>query len=321
MSLPELLHSAERATWPIVAQSLDLPGCERPLAYALQYWPSTLRNLLRPHRLRAQVQAPRLVAAVAVPAALRQRWEQLFNADARCPLLVNQSVGTLLYTRLFGQLGLNFRHLLHLQHRTLHASSPEALAASPRQQLDCHLEGCWRLPDDKALVALRTEILRPLAEGGAPLATVQDRFLIRRVRRSDWEQLPPVEGRGPLRELVGLRRRRAELDPAQGLELALALPRDLGRRYGGVSGDHNPVHTAAWAARLFGLRRPFVQGLALRSLIVAALHRLDLPLQSLQLTFAQPAYLGQMLRLVLQDERFELLDEAQQVVAFGRSSD
>lgn len=322
MELPiQTNASAWLSVSPLPAQQLSLPGCERPLAYALQYWPATLLNLLRPHRLRAQVARPRLAAPVQIPPPLRQHWEQLFDTDARCPLLANQSVGTLLYTRLFGQLGLNFRQLLHVQHRVEHAGSPEAFAAAERQELVCSLQGCWRLADDKALVVLQTEIHRPADEGGARLAVVEDRFMIRRVPRVDWEQLPALEGRGGLRELLGLRKRRAELDAAQGLAIELPLAADLGSRYGRVSGDHNPVHTTALAARLFGLPRPFAQGLALRNLIVAALHRIEAPLQSLQLTFAQPAYLGQTLSLVLQDERFELLDARQQVIAFGRASD
>lgn len=322
MELPiQTNASAWLSVSPLPARQLSLPGCERPLAYAMQYWPATLFHLLRPHRLRASVATPRLAAPVQIPQPLRQHWEQLFDTDARCPLLANQSVGTLLYTKLFGQLGLNFRQLLHVQHRIEHAGSPEAFAAAERQELVCSLQGCWRLADDKGLVALQTEIHRPAAEGGARLAVVEDRFMIRRVPRADWERLPALEGRGALRELLGLRKRRAELDATQGLAIELPLAADLGRRYGRVSGDHNPVHTTALAAKLFGLPRPFAQGLALRNLIVAALHRIDAPLQSLQLTFAQPAYLGQTLRLVLQDERFELLDARQQVIAFGQASD
>lgn len=323
MQVPKRISSPAPRTPPPTARQLQLPGCERPLAYAWHYWPSTLRHLLRPHRLKASVAMPRLAAAVQIPAALRQEWQRLFAADARCPLLANQSVGTLLYTRLFGQLGLNFRQLLHVRHRTEHLDSPEAFAAAAHQALVCELSSCRRLGDDKGLVTLQTQIHRPPQEGGVLLATVEDCFMIRKVPRADWEQLPPLDSRTTLRELLGLLKRKAELDAAAGDALSVALPLapDLGRHYGRVSGDHNPVHTTAFAARLFGLPRPFAQGLALRNLIVSELHRLDAPLQRLQLTFAQPAYLGQTLQLVLQGERLELLDEAGRVLVFGSAQD
>lgn len=319
-AMPALPTPALEPVSPVApAPLLRLPGCERPLAYAAHYWPPTLRNLLRPHRLRATVERPRLAAAVDIPPALRQRWQALFAVDDRCPLLVNQSVGTLLYTQLFAQLGLNFRRLLHVQHRTEHATSPEAFAAVHRQQLVCELDGCWRLGEDKALVVLKTRIERSPDEGGGLLAVVDDRFMIRQVPRRDWERLPALDCRDTQRELLRLRKRRPTLqaEDGAGLVLPLALQADLGRRYGRVSGDHNPVHTTALAARLFGLPRPFAQGLALRNLIVSELHRLDAPLQRLQLTFAHPAYLGQQLRLLLRDDRLELLDEEGQVLVFG----
>jgi hypothetical protein len=321
MHAPESRFEPPAIPPPAAPRALQLPGCERRLAYALQYWPGTLHQLLRPHRLRAAVATPRLSTPVRVEPRLRADWERLFDTDGRCPLLVSQSVGTLLYMRLFAQLGLNLRQLLHVQHRTVHRVSPEAFAEIGEQELDCRLQGCWRLADDKALVALHTLIRRPAAEGGELLAEVEDRFLIRRVPRADWERLPAPEGRGALRELLGLRKRQPQLDAADGLVLPLPLAPDLGRRYGQVSGDPNPVHTTRLAARLFGLPQPFAQGLALRNLIVAALHRLDAPLQSLQLSFAQPAYLGQTLSLVLQGERFELLDAERHVIAFGSAVD
>ncbi|KQW52057.1 MULTISPECIES: MaoC/PaaZ C-terminal domain-containing protein [unclassified Roseateles] len=307
---------------PVVpARALRLPGCDRRLAYAAHYWPATVMNLLRRHRLRATVDEPRLSAPVSIPPALRRDWQALFDADAACPLLVNQSVGTLLYTRLFGQLGLNFRRLLHVQHRTEYRVGPETFAAAAQQSLVCELDGCWRLAEDKGLVVLRTQIHLPAAEGGGLLAAVEDRFVIRHVPTHDWAQLPPLDDRHAQRDLSGLRRRRPGIDVAAAgtRVLPLQLPADLGRRYGRVSGDHNPVHTTALAARLFGLPRPFAQGLALRNLIVSELHRLQAPLQRLQLTFAQPAYLGQTLRLVLRGDALELLDEAGRVLVFGRA--
>lgn len=39
------------------------------------------------------------------------------------------------------------------------------------------------------------------------------------------------------------------------------LPRDVGRRYAAVSGDHNPIHTSVAAARAFGFPRPIAHGM------------------------------------------------------------
>jgi acyl dehydratase len=38
-------------------------------------------------------------------------------------------------------------------------------------------------------------------------------------------------------------------------------PADMGRRYGAVSGDRNPIHMAALSARLFGFKRAIAHGM------------------------------------------------------------
>lgn len=42
---------------------------------------------------------------------------------------------------------------------------------------------------------------------------------------------------------------------------ALRLPAALGRSYGRVAGDANPIHLYSWSARAFGFRRPIVHGM------------------------------------------------------------
>lgn len=299
---------------------LQLPAVDQRLRYAGHYWTATLRNLLGEHRLHTG-RVGRYAAPVQISERLHQRWHSLFGSDTGppVPFIYCQSVGTLLYTRLFGDLGFNFRHLLHLQHATRHVAGPADCARSRRLELTCSLQGAWCLNGGKALIAVRTEIHRPADEGGALLAVQDDRFVIR--------GLPPTDlavlgcDLQALADLQDLRERRPQLDPQAPGARAVALPlaADLGRRYGRVSGDFNPVHTGSLLARLFGVRRPFLQGLGLRNAVVRELTAWGLPLDQLQISFASPAYLGQTLHLVVHDQRFELVDETGRVVAFGQA--
>jgi len=306
---------------PRTVRLLELPGADRPLAYAAHYWGATLANLMRRHRLHATCGSD-YAAAVNITPHHQEAWQELFEAAPGCPLLYNQSVGTLLYTRVFRDLGLNFRHLLHVQHRTEHVADAEELAAGGEQQLLCELQGVTRLAEGKALVSLRTRIHAGAEQGGALLAVVVDRFMVRRVPMHDWQQLPPAD-RQQLRELLGLRKRAPEILPGgpRVRRALVILATDQGQRYAAVSGDHNPVHTTPLAARLFGQPRPFVQGLALRNAVMAELHRAGLPLQRLEVTFAAPASLGQTLQWLHQGQRWELVDEDGAVVAFGTAAE
>ena len=39
------------------------------------------------------------------------------------------------------------------------------------------------------------------------------------------------------------------------------LPENLGRKYGTISGDKNPIHLFAWSAKLFGFQRHIIHGM------------------------------------------------------------
>lgn len=306
---------------------LPLPGVTQALHYRWAYWTSTVRNLRATHGLRTD--GVRLYGApVTITPALRARWQRLFNdtgdrsdPDVPVPYLYNQSVGTLLYTRLLADLGINFRHLLHVQHETKHWASVLDWVNTDRQELHASVRGAWKLGDGKAMIALRIAIHRSRHDGGHLLGTVNDRFIIRNVPEADLERLE--SGRALLRTLAELRRKDPQLDATQPGSVvgAIRVPSDMGKRFGQVSGDFNPVHTTAWAAKLFGVKRPFLQGLGLRNAMIRQLALHGRPLVRFTMSFASPAYLDQTLRVVMQGDAFELVDESGQVVAFGAGNE
>jgi acyl dehydratase len=53
------------------------------------------------------------------------------------------------------------------------------------------------------------------------------------------------------------------------------LPDDLGRRYAGVSGDHNPIHLHSWSAKAFGFPRAIAHGMWTKARCLSALRLPD----------------------------------------------
>jgi acyl dehydratase len=49
------------------------------------------------------------------------------------------------------------------------------------------------------------------------------------------------------------------------------VPGDIGRRYGAVSGDRNPIHLHGWSAKLFGMPRPIAHGMWVKARCLAEL--------------------------------------------------
>ena len=313
------MHAATlplRTTLP--AQPLRLPSTEQGLRYAVTYWSATVRSLFGEHRVRSAA-VGRYATAFEMTDALRQRWHDLFDngcgaVPVGCPLLYSQSVGTLLYTRLFADLSINLRHLLHLKHSVSHPLGAAAFLAAGRQLLACRLKRCVRAGPARVLVLLETQISD---EQGRTVAVVEDGFLVRNVPVSDVAAAEP--DRPLLRELTNLRRRNPRVDAtAPGTRRApLPIAPDLAQRFGRVSGDLNPLHTGGLCSRLFGVEPPSVQGLYLRNRVVRELSGWGLALDRFEISFTSPAPLGQTLQLRQQGADFEVVDSHGRLLAYG----
>jgi len=66
------------------------------------------------------------------------------------------------------------------------------------------------------------------------------------------------------------------------------IPEDLGRRYGAIAGDRNPIHQYAWTAKLFGFKRAIIHGMWTMARCCA---ELDTPLVSVSTYFKRPVFM------------------------------
>jgi acyl dehydratase len=69
------------------------------------------------------------------------------------------------------------------------------------------------------------------------------------------------------------------------------LPGDLGRRYGSVSGDLNPIHIHPLTARLFGFRSAIAHGMWTKARCLAALESRLPGAFTVEVTFRKPILL------------------------------
>ena len=299
---------------------LNLPSVDQPWNYAWAFVRTAVTGWRGSHRLHSR--APQHYrASVQVSPRLERRWRALFDVPARAckrvPLLTNQSVSTLMVSQLFADLGINLRQLSHVQHRTAHHADVATCARACSQELQCHVKRILRLGEDRVLVEVQIQVRDTR---GQLLSQVDDGFVVGGLPPCDLAGLP--SDRNLLRELLGLRRRLPRLSVSEGDALVSEMPvqGSMGRAYGRLSGDVNPVHMGCLGAWLFGLKRPLLQGLALRNLVVRHLVELGAPVERLRLTLAAPAVLGQSLLLVLSGHEFEVQDAQGRLVAFGTNA-
>jgi acyl dehydratase len=86
------------------------------------------------------------------------------------------------------------------------------------------------------------------------------------------------------------------------------VPADIGRRYGAVSGDRNPIHLHGWSAKLFGMPRPIAHGMWLKARCLAELEASLPDAFSVDVRFKLPLFLPAQVAFGVEGERFEVRD-------------
>jgi hypothetical protein len=82
------------------------------------------------------------------------------------------------------------------------------------------------------------------------------------------------------------------------------LPGDLGRRYGAVSGDRNPIHMHAYTARLFGFPQAIAHGMWTKARCLAALDARLPDAYTVDVSFKKPILLPGRVTFEHHDGRF-----------------
>lgn len=90
---------------------------------------------------------------------------------------------------------------------------------------------------------------------------------------------------------------------------SLDLPAHLGRKYGKIAGDRNPIHLYPWSARLFGFNKPIMHGMWTLARSLAFLEEshphYDLSQGTLEVRFKKPIFLPSQIQIQIQNHSHE----------------
>jgi acyl dehydratase len=122
-----------------------------------------------------------------------------------------------------------------------------------------------------------------------------------------WEEVSANLRRGSGRDEDA---RGPEVPSSEDLELAAtwSLPGDLGRRYGSVSGDLNPIHMHSLSARLFGFPSAIAHGMWTKARCLAALEPRLPDSFTVRAAFKRPILLPGKVQFVEGGDRFGVRD-------------
>jgi len=289
-------------------------------SYMARYYATAVKNLLRRHRLLVERHFPDYEVEFRFSEREQASWFQAFDVTEKersTPFTYYTTSVTMMLMHVVEDVGVNFRHLMHLKTEMTFHPGGRILEPETTYTVKGNLDDIVQLRDDRVALVTRTWIHD---EDGELLQTNKDFFIILNIEPEYIEVLRSTSGFGRhnVSELAKLIMRRPKMTSGDVQRIPIEVPDDMGVQYGKVSGDMNMVHTTKFAARIFGFRKPFIQGLCTANYVLKHLTGADdAPVLNLTATFARRVYVGQTVYLHFNDREFEVCNEKGALLAFG----
>lgn len=286
-----------------------------------RYYSRLMVNLLRRQKLSLPNSGHPFAAAFEIPAALKSKWDSLFLVNPRNPKPLQMIYNRLSRDYLFDALSkmqLNFANIMQLGIDVELSRPFSGFVPTQNYQYESSLKEVLHLNHDRALLNFRSIVSD---DQGEPIVVQKDTMILCNLKKSDVERLDTIaEVHG---ETSDQYRGLSKLEPEIQLDDAdwsgrYFLSNDTGLRYGVVSGDLNPLHTARLFSKLLGHRGSFVQGAFTANLALKFLmNDMHLAVKTMSVIFTRPAYSGQMVTFVVKGRRFELHCQRHKLLAKG----
>lgn len=276
-------------------------------SYNWFYYRSAIKGVLRKHRLEFKKPRYGRDSNFVYLESTKRRWHRLYNVpdDIHVPFTVYGYSGAVGMMKILKELGVNFRHLLHLKSE-IHISGE----MKPGEQyiIDFEFDDVLRIKADKAAIIGTVKV----KQNDRVFLEVHDHFVIKEVPEADLNKLK-MDETGQFKGITRI--------PAKPMENAVTreffIEGHYARDYGSASGDKNIVHTTTFASRLFGYRRPFIQGLCTANLILSKLSMDGVRLSYFSIVFCRPVYLRSTVFLNYTGNEYRLMDRKGKVLCFG----
>jgi len=272
------------------------------------YYRSAIRAVLRPHRLHFKHPRYGRDDNFYYLESTWKRWHRLYNV----PLTVNVPFTVYSYSASVGMmailkdLGVNFRHLLHLKSEI---KINQIMEPNFKYSIHYSFEEALRIKKDKAAIVGTTKVIR----NGVTYMEVKDHFVIKNVP----EKYLAILKNDTSNQFKGITRFIPE-ELENPVIHELFIKENYARDYGRASGDKNIVHTTKFTSTIFGFGRPFIQGLCTANLIMSRLCMDGFTPEFFSIVFCKPVYLESKVILKYTDKEYYLTDKKGHVLCFGK---
>jgi hypothetical protein len=254
-----------------------------------------------------------------IPAATFAEWQKAIgNQDAYANRnTFHSAINTNAFMACVARLGIDFKTIMHLSSEIQYCDVAFQYEAERFYHYKARMRAIKPFPGrGRGIMEIEVQIL----DGDQVKLIHVDRLFFRGVPSHVYDKL--MAQHKPEDKYAGISSRPSALARDHEFKTLFHVGRKLGVQYGMLSGDLNPIHTLDVVSKLFRHPGSFIQGLCTTNLVLSLLtDSLGVHVGRVEVIFASPLFCGQNYYLVVNDTRFEVIDDQNQVKAFGDFED
>ncbi len=283
---------------------------DNSISYFARYLSSLTLGIVRKHKPDLDTRLPQFESQVTLNENTDRKWCSLFDTDPELNAPFTRYIPTSSQAIIEYVKRLNIRY----QNLVFAASHIDFLTndKGSRAENDIHLRyrycGAESVNRASSVACFSTEVT---GLHSRPLVRQTDYFYLRKSPCNT-----PIEN-ATVRQIRSMPRKRRRLSK-QDLIGEFFIWKRMGLDFGKLSGDLNLLHILDSTARFTNKSRGFVQGLCTLNIIIGLMwQRYPQGLASLSIFYSRPVLHDQNVFLLCDGRTFELIDEKDQLVAFG----
>ncbi|WP_440683568.1 MaoC family dehydratase [Cysteiniphilum halobium] len=249
----------------------------------------------------------------------KKQWSDLYylQSSLNYPMLYYQRIGLLFVMRTINQLGINFKNNLHLASE-INYHHQGIFEENQYYTMEASIKELFHLRKDRVAVVLFFVFYNQNKE---KIISSEETLFIKNISEKDIMTLKNqniFSTHYSPNAFIHLANKHSTLwQQSHTKEVTFTIPSNFAKQYGHIAGDLNFIHISNFAARLFGYKKAFLQGMASCNFIIKYIVESGIKLRTIKVKFHNPVYLGDDVTLYISTNQFELTDKYKKLLVSG----
>lgn len=279
--------------------------------YAGKFYLKVFKSLQQEESLSLDAELPPMKTSWFLDDDKYDDWMKLlsFEGQAPQPFTFSAPAGVWALMQVLKEIGISFSRIMHMSSRLLMLNK-EGFKRNQHYSTYVHYLGARPHSSKAVLIRFQSQVKDVT---GRDIMTLEDELYVAGLDEAFVSSLSleaqPIEKRPSRSQLSN--------NPMAD-KIPLEIGRNMGQKYGKLSGDLNPLHISSIGARLFGHKRSFVQGLCTLNVILARMgEHWKGSVRSMDIQFIRPVEQPSKPTLICTLDQFELVDKEGKLLVSG----